>query len=105
MRNDIAERKKFIDSIKSIGEDISMRGDNFTANNIFNIADFCEDICVKINELEIRERVDRDFMQRHLLEYEKLRICLINIKARIRELNLDKDSDIVKFFNDAGIHI
>lgn len=105
MGNEILERKKFIDSIKALGEELGMRGDNFTANSMFHIADFCENINSKISELEIRERVDRDFMQRHLVEYEKLRVCIINIKSKIRDLNLDKDPEILKFFNDAGIHL
>ena len=105
MSNDVLERKKFIESIKTLGEELGMRGDNFTANNMFHIADFCETISSKISELEIRERVDRDFMQRHLIEYEKLRVCIINLKSKIRDLNLDKDHEIIKFFHDAGIHL
>lgn len=105
MGNDLLERKKFIESIKALGEEFGMRGDNFTANNLFHIADFCENINAKINELEVRERVDRDFMQRHLIEYEKLRICIINIKSKIQDLRLDKDPEILKFFSDAGIHL
>jgi len=105
MGNDVLGRKKFIESIKNLGEELGMRGDNFTANNLFNIADFCENISHRVNELEIRERVDRDFMQRHLVEHEKLRVCIISLKSIIRDLNLDKDPEILKAFNDAGIHL
>jgi hypothetical protein len=105
MNNEILERKKFIESIKNLAEDIGMKGDRFSAEQIFNIADFCENMSIQINKLEIRERIDMDFMNRHLVEHEKLRICVISLKSIIKELDLDKNPQVIKAFQDAGIII
>lgn len=103
MNNDIVSRRKYVEHIRSIAEDVGMRGDAFLAESMFSAADFCDDLISSISELEVRERIDRDFLNRHLVAYEKLRTSIIEIRSRIRELNLDQDEKIIKAFSIAEI--
>lgn len=80
MNNDITSRRKYAEHLRSVAEDVGMRGDAFLAESIFSAADFCDDLISLISELEVRERIDRDFLNRHLVAYEKLRLAMIEIK-------------------------
>lgn len=105
MNNDLIARRKIIDSIRSMAEEAGMRGDSYSANMIFAMADSYEEVVSYVNEMEIRERIDRDFLTRHLQSYDKLRLSMIALKARIIELNLHTDSEILKAFSAADISL
>jgi hypothetical protein len=105
MSNDFTDRKNLIDDMKCLAEDMGRRGDRFSAEIIFNAAELCSKLVADIKELEIRDRVDHEFIKIHLVEYEKLRIAIIGIRARIQDLGIEKDPEIVKAFSNAGIMI
>jgi len=96
MNNEIIARKQFIERIRMVAEEIGMRGDSISAESVFAAADFCEELAKTISDLEVRERIDRDFLNKHLAAYDNLRRAMIEIKFRLRELEMHEDETIVK---------